>query len=402
MAGFNPCEFNEQALQANGIDAAFGVPDSSLSGLLSYFSATKPASEHIVAASEGAAIALAAGYYLATRKIALAYVQNSGLSNALNPLQSLAAKEVFGLPMLLMIGWRGKPGEKDEPQHALIGPRLLDNLRANDFPFEEVPDTLVGAKETIARLVAKSIELNTPVALIVPRNTFAEYKADEDQHVNGKPSRILTTDLVKARRWLSPTSQEDLSLSRESTIRHVLQHIKDNDVSVSSLGGNSRELYMIRKEKGESIGRNFFCIGGMGHAFALAHGIALGYPSSRGRVWCIDGDGSFLMHLGNNAVLSGIESHLNVVHVVIYNAVYSSTGSQPLMISPDHFLDLAEGLPYRQKVFVDNVDGLGLALSAANGGTLIVVVVNDWFSKTLPRPTETSKELKELFLEALA
>ena len=172
---FDPRRFYEEVLKANGIVAAFGVPDSSLSGLLSYFSATKPLSEHIVTANEGGAVALAAGYYLSTRKVALAYMQNSGLANALNPLQSLAAKEVFGLPMLLMIGWRGKPGEKDEPQHALIGPRIPDNLRANDFPYEEIPDTLSGAKEAVARLVAKSMQDNTPVALIVPTKTFLDY-----------------------------------------------------------------------------------------------------------------------------------------------------------------------------------------------------------------------------------
>ncbi|KAH8702303.1 thiamine diphosphate-binding protein [Talaromyces proteolyticus] len=303
--------------------------------------------------------------------------------------------------MLVMVGWRGKPGEKDEPQHALIGPRLLDNLRANDFPFEEIPDTLDGAKETIARLIERSLREKTPVALIVPRNTFAEYESDKDELAQ-EVLRAPGTSFVKARRWLSPIGQEDLPLSREFTIRHVLEHVKDTDASVSSLGGNSRELYMIRKEKGDDLGPNFFCIGAMGHAFALAHGLALGFPSSRGRVWCIDGDGSFLMHIGNNAVLAGIGTHSNVVHIVIFNAVYSSTGSQPLMISPDNFLDLAEGLPYRQKVFVDSVGGLQAALLAASGGTLIVVVVNDRVSKSLPRPKETVEELRGLFLKALA
>jgi len=142
---------------------------------LSYFAATKPASEHVCTASEGAAVGLAAGYYLSTRKLALAYMQNSGFANALNPLQSLAAKEVFGIPMLLMIGWRGKPGEHDEPEHALAGPAMLNNLKANDFPYEILPDTLSDAKEAIARLVSKAIKDHTRVALIVPNHSFSEY-----------------------------------------------------------------------------------------------------------------------------------------------------------------------------------------------------------------------------------
>ena len=390
MAPFDPRQFNEEVLVANGIDVAFGVPDSSLSGLLSYFSATKPAPEHIVAANEGAAIGLAAGYYMSTRKPALAYLQNSGYANALNPLQSMAAKEVFGIPMLLLIGWRGKPGEKDEPQHALIGPRLLDNLNASDFPYEEVPATLEEAKDAVARLLARAVKHNTPVALIVPRKTFAEYN---------EPSEIPPTreiPHVPAERWFSPKTH-DLPLTRELAIRRSVSHIKSTDTSVSSLGGNSRELYMILKEKNQSLGKNFFLIGAMGHAFALAHGVAMGFRS--GKTFCIDGDGSFLMHIGNNAVLAG-SSHLNVVHIVIYNAVYSSTGAQPLMISRDHFLNMAEGLPYKQKFFVDSGEGLDKALGAAEGGSLIVVLTNERFSDSLPRPTETAMELKNLFMES--
>jgi phosphonopyruvate decarboxylase len=391
MGPFDPRQFYEEALKANGIIAAFGVPDSSLSGLLSYFAATKPVPEHVVTANEGGAIGLAAGYYLSRRKVALVYMQNSGFSNALNPLQSLAAKEVFGLPMLLMIGWRGKPGEKDEPQHALIGPRILDDLRANDFPYEEIPDTISGAKEAIARLVAKSIQDNTPVALIVPTKTFSEYSDDAAQKI---PPTVATSH-VKAEQWTS--SETDLPLSRELAIRCLLGEIKSTDISVSSLGGNSCELYMIRKESGESIGRNFFCIGAMGHAFTLACGITMGFSS--GRVFCIDGDGSFLMHVGNNAVLAGI-SHPNVIHVVIYNGVHSSTGNQSLTIRKDHFLAMAEGLPYQQKFLVDNAEGLKKACESASKSTLIIVVVNDSVQKNLPRPSETPQELKDIFMKS--
>lgn len=392
MRPFDPRRFDEEALKANGIVAAFGVPDSSLSGLLSYFCATKSASEHIVTANEGGAIALAVGYYLSTCKVALAYMQNSGFANALNPLQSLAAKEVFGIPMLLIIGWRGKPGEKDEPQHALVGSRLLDNLKANDFPYEEIPDTLSGAKEAIARLIAKSKQDKTPVALIVPSKTFLGYK--EEAPPTHSPT--ITTRCTKLERWMSSTS--DLPLSRELAIRCLLGHIKTTDVSVSSLGGNSRELYMIRKERGEALGRNFFCIGAMGHTFGLAYGIAMGFSS--GRVFCIDGDGSFLMHVGNNAILGGI-SRPNVVHVVIYNGLHSSTGNHPLMIGRESFLAAVEGLPYEQTFLVDNEEGLSKACGESGGkSTLIVVAVNNSVAKNLPRPSESLQDLKNIFMKS--
>ncbi|KAM4055026.1 phosphonopyruvate decarboxylase [Hirsutella rhossiliensis] len=396
MLPFDPREFHDHVLKLNGIEAVFGVPDSTLSGLLSYFAATQDVPQHIVLANEGGAVGLAVGYYLSTRKVALCYLQNSGYSNALNPLQSLAAKEVFGTPMLLMIGWRGKPGIKDEPQHALIGPRLLSNLEANDIPYEQIPDTIAQSKDTVARLIATSLDKQTPVALIVPPGAFSKYEGKAP--LDSSPAR--RAGHVAATRWLSSAS--DFGLSREQVVRSVLAHMKDTDVSVSSLGGNSRELYMVRKARGESLGSNFFCIGAMGHAFAVANGVRMGAPSSR-RLFCIDGDGSFLMHVGNNAVLADI-SQPGIVHVVIFNGVHSSTGSQPLTISRNAFLAMAEGLGYQQKFFVDEANGLERALQQSSGGgsALIVVVANTLVSDSLPRPSESPYELRDMFMKTLA
>jgi len=156
---------------------------------------------------------------------------------------------------------------------------------------------------------------------------------------------------------------------------------------------------MIRKESGEAIGRDFFCIGAMGHTFALAYGITMG--SSSRRVFCIDGDGSFVMHVGNNAVLAGV-SYPNVIHVVIYNGIHSFTGNQPLMIRKDDFLAMAEGLTYKQKLFVDNAEGLIKACESAIKSTLIIVAVNDSVRKNLPRPTESPQELKCIFMKSFA
>jgi phosphonopyruvate decarboxylase len=395
MPGLDPGQFYEEALLANDIDTAFGVPDTNLSGLLTYLSATQPVSKHIVPANEGAAVALAAGYYLSTSRVALVYMQNSGLANALNPLQSIASKEVFGIPMLLLIGWAGRSGKKEELQDILVGPRLLDNLQVNNLPYEEVldSDSLPMIKDTIARLVVRSLREKTPVALIVPRQTFAE---PENIASPKFPPSITAAD-TRIERWIS-WAVPNLPLAREGAIRCVLGQITPSDASISSLGGNSRELYMIRKMAKDSIARNFFCIGAMGHAYALAFGVAMKFTS--GRVFCVDGDGSFMMHAGNNAILAGI-SPPNLIHIVIYNGVHASTGNHPLTTQWDNIVSLVQGLPYRQKFFVDDAEGLEKACSVSNESTIIVVAVNAHSKRGLAAPSESPQELKTMFMRSL-
>lgn len=393
MAPFDPKRFEELALLPNSIDTAFGVPDTNLSGLLTYLAATKPVSKHIVTANEGAAVALAAGYHLSTGHVAMVYMQNSGLANALNPLQSIAAKEVFGLPMLLLIGWRGKAAEGEELQDALVGPRLLGNLQANDIPYEEIPTCIHRAKDAISRLIAKSVQDKTPVALLAPRDTFAEYEVDEPREF----APMIRISYPRIKEWIS-WAPAHLPLSREGAIRCLISQMAQGDVSVSSLGGNSREFYMIRKRMKQSIARNFFCIGAMGHVYALSYGVSMGFAS--GRIFCIDGEGSFVMHAGNTALLAGT-SPPNLIHIVIYNGVYASTGNHPVSIRRENLVSLARGLPYAQKFFVDDTNGLEKACKAANTSTLIIVAVNGSAQTNLPAPTETPHELKRLFMKSL-
>ncbi|OAA39367.1 Thiamine pyrophosphate enzyme, N-terminal TPP-binding domain protein [Metarhizium rileyi] len=393
MPPFDPKRFDHVALLPNGIDTAFGVPDTNLSGLLTYFSATKPVKNHIVTANEGAAVALAAGYHLSTGHVAMVYMQNSGLANALNPLQSIAAKEVFGIPMLLFIGWRGASAEEEELQDALVGPRLLGNLQANDIPHEEIPTCIHRAKEAISRLVAKAVRDKTPVALIAPRDTFQEYEIDKLP----KFPFDFTASHLGMKEWIS-ADPEHLPLSREGAIRCVIDQMARGDVSLSSLGGNSREYYMIRKKMRRSIARNFFCIGAMGHVYALSYGVSIGFTS--GRIFCIDGEGSFLMHAGNIALLAGI-SPPNLIHIVIYNGVYASTGNHPVAMSRENLVSLARGLPYEQKFFVDDLESLEKACRASRKSTLIIVAVNSSAQKNLPAPSETPRELKGLFMKSL-
>ncbi|CRG87785.1 hypothetical protein PISL3812_04806 [Talaromyces islandicus] len=406
MTTIDPRLFYEQALVGNGITHAFGVPDSCLKGLLSYLYATKHAPEHIVTASEGAAVALAAGYYLSTGKLAVAYMQNSGLANSLNPLQSLAAKEVFGIPLLLVIGWRGRPGEHDEPEHILAGPITPGTLALNGFPLEVMPDTLPELIETIARLSKVAKEGNTPVALVVPNHRFGPYVPDEtptngtNGAINGTSNGITSKIFrgpSRAEEWRS--AEGELPLSREYAIRVVLKQLYEKDVTVSSVGGNSREIYMIRKENGQDLSQNFLSIGAMGHTYPLAYGVQIGH--SKGRVVCIEGDGSFLMHVSNVAVLAA-HAPPSLIHVVIHNRIHCSTGNQPIPISTENLLSLAGSLPYKQKFFVDTAEGLIQACEWAQESTLIVVVVNQSVKKTLPRPTEHPYELRDSYMSSFA
>ncbi|KAI9745393.1 MAG: hypothetical protein M1818_000927 [Claussenomyces sp. TS43310] len=406
MATVDPRLFYEQALVGNGITHAFGVPDSCLKGLLSYLYATKHVPEHIVTASEGAAVAIAAGHYLSTQNLAVAYMQNSGLANSLNPLQSLAAKEVFGIPMLLVIGWRGRPGEHDEPEHALAGPCTLKILELHGFPYEVMPDTLWETTRVIARLIKTAKEGKTPVALVVPNHRFAEYRPDETVQNGANGTTYGTSNGTASKISKRPSRVEEwrsaevaLPLSREYAIRCVLKQLYMDDVTVSSVGGNSREIYMIRKEKGEDLSRSFLSIGAMGHTYPLAYGVQTGHPS--GRVFCIEGDGSFLMHVSNTAVLAA-EAPSNLIHVVIHNGIHCSTGSQPIPINTENLLALAGSLPYQQKFFVDTAEGLIQACEWAEKSTLIVVVVNQSVKKTLPRPSEHPYELRDSYISSFA
>ncbi|KAJ5564412.1 hypothetical protein N7513_000654 [Penicillium frequentans] len=399
MANIDPRLFYEKALVDNGITHAFGVPDSCLKGLLSYLYATKDVPEHIVTASEGAAVSLAMGYYLSTQKLAVAYMQNSGLANSLNPLQSMAAKEVFGIPMLLVIGWRGRPGEHDEPEHALAGPCTLDILTSNGFPYEVMPDSLPEVIPMTARLVKIAKEGCTPVALVVPNHRFAPYRQDEMEQnektgeiLNGASSKI-DKGLSRVEDWRS--AEGELPLSRENAIRYVLKQLYPTDVTVSSVGGNSREIYMIQKETGEDLSRNFLSIGAMGHTYPLAYGVQIGH--SLGRVICVEGDGSFLMHVSNVAVLAA-HAPSSLIHVVIHNRIHCSTGCQPIPINTENFLSLAGSLPYKQRFFVDSAEGLIQACERAEESTLIVVVVNQSVRKELPRPSEHCHDLRDSFM----
>ena len=221
--------------------------------------------QHVITANEGNAIALSSGYYLATKKIGLVYMQNSGLGNAINPLVSLSDKEVYGIPVLLLIGWRGEPNEKDEPQHQKQGKITLELLETLDIPYEILTKDIEDTKIKLLSAIKYMNEFNAPFALVVKKGTFEKY-----EQIN--------------------QSQQNYELSREKAINLIIDNLDEQDVVVSTTGMISRELFESRTHKNQKHETDFLTVGSMGHASQIALGIAISNPKKQ--VFCLDGDGS--------------------------------------------------------------------------------------------------------------
>ncbi|WP_213999853.1 phosphonopyruvate decarboxylase [Arsukibacterium sp.] len=366
-----PADFSK-ALTDHGVTMYAGVPDSLLESFCAYISATLPADQHIITANEGNALALAAGYHLGTGRTAAVYLQNSGLGNIVNPLTSLTDGEVYRIPALLIIGWRGEPDVKDEPQHVKQGritTGMLDNLN--------IPWQVLQADSDINTVLMQSFadleRTSAPVALLVRKNTFADYK------------------LAK------PAAKPD-SLSREDALATILECSDSSDVIVSTTGKTSRELYELREARNESQ-RDFLTVGAMGHTSSIALGVALSTPSRR--VICLDGDGSFLMHMGGAAIIaaSGAE---NLIHVVLNNQAHESVGGQPTVAGRIDFAGLSKALGYRGYFVADNTASLQRIWSQVQGQSgpvLLEVKIRTGSRADLGRPASTPVANKQAFME---
>lgn len=333
-------------LKAAGVDFFTGVPDSLLKSFCAYVTDTC-GERHVVAANEGGAVGLAAGHYLATGRPALVYMQNSGQGNAVNPLCSLADPDVYSIPMVLLVGWRGEPGVTDEPQHVKQGKVTVSLFETLDIPTEVLPDDESAALEVTRRMVERAKAESRPVALIVRKGLFAEYKLQ-----NKKP--------------------DVASLKREDAIEGVLRALPDDSVVVSTTGMISREVYETRERLGQDHSHDFLTVGSMGHAIMIALGIARAQPSRR--VYCLDGDGASIMHLGNMAI-AGQSGCANLTHIVLNNAAHDSVGGQPTVGGDIDFERVAEELGYNvlqspQDQYV-NRDGIGVDEVAAGMSWLV-------------------------------
>jgi len=370
----DPKLFIEQ-LQQGGVEFFAGVPDSLLKNFCAYLTDHVSGNNHIIAANEGGAVGLATGYHLATGKIGCVYMQNSGEGNIVNPMLSIVDKDVYNIPMLLLIGWRGEPGVHDEPQHVKQGKVTLGLLDAMGYPYEVLDDNWEAQVAKALKMIAQT---NEPYALVIRKGTFEDYTL---QNVVGN----------------------DCPMSREEAIKIVVDKLRDEDVVVATTGMISRELFEYREAKGQGHEHDFLTVGGMGHANQIALGIALQQPNKR--VFVFDGDGAMLMHTGSMAII-GSKQPKNLVHIVFNNGAHDSVGGQPTV---GHEIDveaLAKAMGYVDVISVDNQSALMCAMNHVNnavidGTAFINVNVHKGNRKDLGRPTTTPIQNKEALMAFL-
>ena len=367
--------FYDAALGA-GLDFFTGVPDSLLKHFCAYVAERTPRPAHWIAANEGNAVALAAGHYLATGNPALVYLQNSGLGNAVNPLVSLADPDVYAIPMLLLIGWRGEPGVPDEPQHVKQGAITPGLCEAAGIPHRILPTDTQPAIECLQEMVRTALANHRPVALIVRAGSFAAHPA------------------------AAPAPPPE-ALNREDVIAAIVAALPPRAVVVATTGHISRELFEIRSRGSQGHERDFLTVGSMGHASQIAMGIALARPDRP--VICLDGDGAALMHMGSLAI-AGTSGAGNLLHVVLNNGVHGSVGGQPTVGFSVDFPGMALACGYRSAVRVESRGRLTEALAnlRPDGGPHFMEVrVAPGARKDLGRPTTSPLANKTEFMNHL-
>lgn len=364
-------------LNSRGIEFFTGVPDSLLKSLCAYIADNTPAERNIIAANEGGAIGLAAGYHLATGKIPVVYMQNSGLGNTVNPLLSLTDKLVYNMPVLLVIGWRGEPGVKDEPQHlkqGLVTEALLDAMGIRHEVLVDDESALATQVDGAVQYIRQTGEA---FALIVRKGTFAPYQ-------------------------LQSATASSLTLSRERAIQLVASSLSDSDVVVSTTGMISRELFEYRVAVHQGHQQDFLTVGSMGHASQIALGIAINKPDRR--VFCFDGDGATIMHAGGLAII-GTMAPANYCHVVFNNGAHDSVGGQPTVGLRVDIPAMARACGYKTVITVDNEDDLVMQLGRLNQcerPLLLEVKVMKGARADLGRPTTTPIQNKNALMDFLS
>ncbi len=365
-----------QALVDSGVSLFAGVPDSLLKDFCAYVTDHAPRERNVITSNEGSAIALAMGHHLATGNVGLVYLQNSGVGNTVNPLTSLADPAVYGIPMLLLVGWRGMPGEHDEPQHVKMGAVTLETLAAIGVPTTLVPADIEGAKIALATALADARERSAPHALVVKKGTFDGYKLQ--------------------RKDTSP-----YTMTREAAIGRVVASLPKNACVVATTGMPSRELFEIREQRQEAHESDLLTVGGMGHASQIALGVAL--ERNERPVYCLDGDGAVLMHLGGLTTIGQLGPK-NYKHVVLNNGAHDSVGGQPTVAFEVDLCAMARASGYAKTWLAVNEQELDVALAelaSTEGPALVEVRVKKGARSDLGRPTMSPQELKGAFSKFL-
>ena len=372
----DPARFVE-VCREQGLSFYTGVPDSLLKQLCSHVMQALPREQHVIAANEGAAVGIAIGHYLRTGEPAIVYLQNSGFGNMVNPLMSLADPEVYGIPMLVICGWRGQVGVKDEPQHVKQGLVMAPLLDALELPWATLPKDAADSELCVKHAVATAIDRESPFVLMVEKGTFADAAVVE------------------------PAAPAGAEASREDAVVALTQAVGHDAVIVSTTGMLSRELFEHRQRSGSDGSLDFLTVGGMGHASSIALGVAM--READREVWCFDGDGALLMHLGNLAVIAD-HAPQTYFHVVFNNGVHDSVGGQPTSIGIVDVAQAARALGYRWARSTGDLGALPdlVAEMRQHGGPcLLELRVRPGNRPGIGRPTRTPAESKREFMSAL-
>lgn len=365
-----------EKLRESGIDCFAGVPDSLLKNVCAFITDHFDSAHNIITANEGAAVGFAAGHYLATGQPACVYMQNSGEGNIINPLASLTDHEVYNIPVLLLIGWRGRPGVHDEPQHVKQGKVTTGLLNVMGINYEVLAKEEDKAEKQIARAVS-ALRNKEVFALVIEKDTFEEYK-------------------------LQNVEVNDLVMSREEAIQAVASVLGERDCIVSTTGMISRELFEYRTALNLGHDRDFLTVGSMGHASQIALGIALAQPGRR--VWCFDGDGAVIMHMGSMAIVAD-KAPKNYVHVVFNNGAHDSVGGQPTVGLKMNLPAVAKAVGYKVEYSVVSKEDLNVVLAGihnSDGPVLLEIKVKKGSRIDLGRPTTTPVQNKEALMSFLA
>lgn len=367
----------EKFVEIIGSDFYTGVPDSQLKPLCNYLMNKYGIDQkhHIIGANEGTCAALAAGYHLATDKVPVVYMQNSGEGNIINPVASLLNDKVYAIPVIFIVGWRGEPGVHDEPQHIYQGEvtvKLLEDMDIETFVIGK--DTADAEVESIMQKFRGILDKGKDVAFVIRKGALSY-----DEKVK---------------------YENNYTMVREEIIQHVVK-VSGEDPVVSTTGKASRELFETRVANGQSHKYDFLTVGSMGHSSSIALGVASQKPDTK--VWCIDGDGAVLMHMGAMALL-GANAPKNLIHVIINNGAHETVGGMPTVASKIDLVTIARACGYPNAVCVDNFDTLDAELEMAKNRdelSLIEVKCSIGARGDLGRPTTTALENKQNFMEYL-
>lgn len=344
------------SIKKDNINFFTGVPDSVLKNFTKLLSNNHK--NHLLATNEGSAISIGIGYHLSTKKIPCIYMQNSGLSNAINPLISIAHKGIYSIPMLLLVGWRGSPGINDEPQHKIKGKITLNLLKLLGIKYIILnkDKDLIKLKKLI--LYAK--KNSCPVACLIKKSTLK--KINKNEKIKHPISNIFRKDVIKL----------------------ILQTIKKDTKIISTTGYTSRELYQIRKIENFKKGKDFYMVGGMGHSVSVALGCVI---NSNQQVFCLDGDGSVLMHLGALRT-AGYLKNSNFKHIVLNNNSHESVGGQLTNAIDIDFKNFSKSIGYKNyfKISTHNYIKILKKFVKLKGPSLLEVIISNGALKNLSRP----------------